>query len=196
VSGAHLWGRGRPGKHRAPDIFAKTKQLGQGAGFIFGYTSSKFRVQLEHRSLQNQYFCFLLPKVSRNFIAANPMLFMEGQKSSINSSSGTDLHNAARTEMVIDFRNIHFRYPTRPELQGLDLKVGRGEKLGLVGPSGSGKSTVINLVERFYDITTGELLTYSNPISSLDIKGLCSILGLVPQETSLYQTPSVKTCQI
>jgi ATP-binding cassette subfamily B (MDR/TAP) protein 1 len=115
---------------------------------------------------------------------------MEHQKPLINSSTGTDPHTAPPTETAIEFKNVSFRYPTRPDievLRGLDLKVRKCEKICIVGPSGCGKSTIIALLERFYDITTGELLINGTPISSLDIKAYRSMLGLVPQETTLYQ---------
>lgn len=61
----------------------------------------------------------------------------------------------------IEFRNIHFVYPTRPEvqvLQGLSVKVNKGQTLALVGSSGCGKSTSIQLLERFYDPVEGQVV--------------------------------------
>lgn len=61
----------------------------------------------------------------------------------------------------IEFRNIHFVYPTRPEvqvLQGLNVKVNKGQTLALVGGSGCGKSTSIQLLERFYDPLEGQVV--------------------------------------
>lgn len=61
----------------------------------------------------------------------------------------------------IEFRNIHFAYPTRPEvqvLQGLNVKVNKGQTLALVGGSGCGKSTSIQLLERFYDPLEGQVV--------------------------------------
>lgn len=61
----------------------------------------------------------------------------------------------------IEFRNINFVYPTRPEvqvLQGLTVKVNKGQTLALVGSSGCGKSTTIQLLERFYDPAEGQVV--------------------------------------
>ena len=58
----------------------------------------------------------------------------------------------------ISFKNVHFNYPSRPEipiLQGLNLKIKRGETLALVGSSGCGKSTCVQLIQRFYDPLDG-----------------------------------------
>ncbi|XP_073365686.1 putative multidrug resistance protein [Aegilops tauschii subsp. strangulata] len=70
---------------------------------------------------------------------------------------------------AIEFRDVHFSYPTRPEvtvLAGLSLEIGAGKTVALVGPSGSGKSTVIGLIERFYDVRSGSIL-----IDGRDIRG-------------------------
>lgn len=64
-------------------------------------------------------------------------------------------------EGSIEFRNVHFVYPTRPEvqvLQGLNVKVNKGQTLALVGSSGCGKSTFIQLLERFYDPVEGQVV--------------------------------------
>lgn len=57
---------------------------------------------------------------------------------------------------------MKFNYPNRPEvkiLQGLNLKVEKGQTLALVGSSGCGKSTVVQLLERFYDPLSGEIVS-------------------------------------
>ncbi|KFP75316.1 Multidrug resistance protein 2, partial [Apaloderma vittatum] len=86
----------------------------------------------------------------------------------------------------IEFRNIHFVYPTRPEvpvLQGLSLKVNKGQTLALVGSSGCGKSTSIQLLERFYDPVEGQVVKIG---LSLNSQWLRSRLGLVSQEPILF----------
>ncbi len=72
-------------------------------------------------------------------------------------------------------------------LRGLNLTIHQGQNICIVGPSGCGKSTIITLLERFYDITSGSLLIHGISISNLDIKALRSTIGLVSQETHLYQ---------
>ena len=61
----------------------------------------------------------------------------------------------------IEFKNVWFRYPTRKEeivFRGLNLVINPGETVALVGESGCGKSTFVNLLMRFYDINSGEIL--------------------------------------
>jgi ATP-binding cassette subfamily B (MDR/TAP) protein 1 len=93
-------------------------------------------------------------------------------------------------EGTIEFRNVHFRYPTRPEqpvLRGLDLIVKPGQYVALVGASGCGKSTTIALLERFYDPLFGGIFVDGKEISSLNLNDYRSFLALVSQEPTLYQ---------
>lgn len=73
----------------------------------------------------------------------------------------SSLLSQSNFEGNIEFRNVHFLYPTRPEfqvLQGLNVKVNKGQTLALVGSSGCGKSTSIQLLERFYDPVEGQVV--------------------------------------
>ncbi|KAF7716324.1 ABC transporter [Penicillium ucsense] len=90
----------------------------------------------------------------------------------------------------IEFRDVHFRYPTRPEqpvLRGLNLSVKPGQYIALVGPSGCGKSTTIALLERFYDALSGGVFVDGHNIADLNVNSYRSHLALVSQEPTLYQ---------
>lgn len=83
-----------------------------------------------------------------------------------------------------------FHYPTRPNhpvLRKINLKIRQGQNIGLVGPSGCGKTTIIALLERFYDISSGEILINGKPLTKIDIKAYRERASLVSQETTLYQ---------
>ncbi|NXH35695.1 MDR1 protein, partial [Myiagra hebetior] len=98
----------------------------------------------------------------------------------------------------IEFRNIHFVYPTRPEvqvLQGLNVKVNKGQTLALVGSSGCGKSTSIQLLERFYDPVEGQVLADGFDTRSLHLQWLRSRLGLVSQEPILFDCSIAENIQ-
>ncbi|XP_049439803.1 ATP-binding cassette, sub-family B (MDR/TAP), member 4 [Epinephelus fuscoguttatus] len=89
----------------------------------------------------------------------------------------------------VHFEGVKFNYPSRPEvpiLQGLNLKVSKGETLALVGSSGCGKSTTIQLLERFYDPREGRVLLDNRNAKELNIHWLRSQIGIVSQEPVLF----------
>lgn len=89
----------------------------------------------------------------------------------------------------MEYSKIFFTYPTRPTqkiLRGLDLKILEGKTVALVGPSGCGKSTTIQLLERFYDPTSGEVKVDDSNIKSITLASLRSQLGIVSQEPNLF----------
>ncbi|KAF5536332.1 ATP-binding protein cassette subfamily B (MDR TAP) member 1 [Fusarium napiforme] len=93
-------------------------------------------------------------------------------------------------EGTLEFRDVHFRYPTRPEqpvLRGLNLTVRPGQYIALVGASGCGKSTTIALLERFYDPLSGGVFIDGREISTLNVNDYRSHIALVSQEPTLYQ---------
>ena len=89
----------------------------------------------------------------------------------------------------IEFRDVTFRYPTRPDrsaLDGFSLAVEPGETVALVGPSGAGKTTVLQLLLRFYDPQSGRILLDGADIARLDPAALRGRLGLVPQDPVIF----------
>ncbi|KAF5243746.1 hypothetical protein FANTH_8039 [Fusarium anthophilum] len=96
----------------------------------------------------------------------------------------------SHVEGTLEFRDVHFRYPTRPEqpvLRGLNLVVRPGQYIALVGASGCGKSTTIALLERFYDPLSGGVFIDGHEISTLNVNDYRSHIALVSQEPTLYQ---------
>ncbi|CAG8727330.1 38074_t:CDS:2 [Gigaspora margarita] len=89
----------------------------------------------------------------------------------------------------LKFSNVNFYYPTRinvPVLQGLNLEVKPGQYAALVGPSGCGKSTIMNLIERFYQVTNGTITIDEINIDKINVNNLREHIALVSQEPSLY----------
>ncbi|XP_061811583.1 ATP-dependent translocase ABCB1-like isoform X3 [Nerophis lumbriciformis] len=96
-----------------------------------------------------------------------------------------------RINGIIEFRNIHFNYPSRPEikvLKNLSLTVKSGQTIALVGRSGCGKSTTIQLLQRFYDIQEGSIYFDGHDIRSLNVRYLREKIGVVSQEPVLFAT--------
>jgi ABC-type multidrug transport system fused ATPase/permease subunit len=90
-------------------------------------------------------------------------------------------------EGEIRFEGVSFAYGhERPLLSGIDLQVPPGQTLAIVGPSGSGKTTIVNLVPRFYDVTTGRVLIDGVDVRDTTLSSLRSQIGMVLQETFLF----------
>jgi len=88
---------------------------------------------------------------------------------------------------AIRFEDVSFSYePGKPVLRGLDLTIGAGEAVALVGASGAGKSTVAQLIPRFWDVETGRISIDGVDVRDLTLVSLRGKLGLVTQETVLF----------
>jgi ATP-binding cassette subfamily B multidrug efflux pump len=86
----------------------------------------------------------------------------------------------------IQFRQLRFAYNNaRPVLDGLNLEIPAGQKLGLIGRSGAGKSTLVNLLLRFYDLDSGSILIDGQDIRAVTQESLRANIGMVTQDTSL-----------
>ncbi len=86
----------------------------------------------------------------------------------------------------IDFDKVSFHYGEQSGvLEGLDLQIKPGEKVGLVGRSGAGKSTLVNLLMRFHDVEKGKILIDGQDIRKVTQDSLRSQIGMVTQDTSL-----------
>jgi subfamily B ATP-binding cassette protein MsbA len=99
-------------------------------------------------------------------------------------------HVLKKFEKKIAFENVGFAYSSdEGELQILheiDLEVRAGEMLALVGPSGAGKSTLVNLIPRFYDVSSGNILIDGHDVRSLTLDSLRKQIAQVTQETILF----------
>eukprot|EP00257_Ricinus_communis_P020658 XP_015579937.1 ABC transporter B family member 2 [Ricinus communis] len=126
----------------------------------------------------------------RAMAAAYPIFEMIERDTVMKSNSGTGrkLH---KLQGHIEFKDICFSYPSRPDVMIFDklcLDIPSGKIVALVGGSGSGKSTVVSLIERFYEPISGQILLDGNDIKDLDLKWLRQQIGLVNQEPALFAT--------
>jgi ATP-binding cassette subfamily B protein len=88
---------------------------------------------------------------------------------------------------VIKFENVSFSYdPARPILRNVSFEVPAGRTIAIVGPSGAGKSTISRLLFRFYDVSSGRILIDGQDIRKVTQKSLRQSIGMVPQDTVLF----------
>lgn len=107
-----------------------------------------------------------------------------------------DRENAVEVESVsgeIEFKDVSFRYSEGKSdvLEGISFRVESGKTLALVGPSGGGKSTICQLIMRFYDVDSGEILLDGRDIRDIKLKSLREKIGFVHQDVFLF-TGTVK----
>ena len=92
-----------------------------------------------------------------------------------------------RVNNAIEFTDVRFQYDEDTEvLKGINLKVKAGEILAVVGSSGGGKSTLVNLIPRFYDVSSGSLAIDGTDIRDVTFKSLRNQIGVVTQQTILF----------
>ena len=112
------------------------------------------------------------------------------------SSDTPENHGAKMPERIIgniEFRNLTFGYdPQKPVLKNISLTIPAGQIVALVGPSGGGKTTISNLMLRFYDPCSGQLLLDGTDIRQLPIRPYRSLYGVVLQDPYLFNE-SIRT---
>jgi len=87
----------------------------------------------------------------------------------------------------IEFKDVRFRYDDDTEiLKDINLKISPGEVLAIVGSSGGGKSTLVNLIPRFFDVSSGSVMIDATDIRDVTLKSLRSQIGMVTQQTILF----------
>ncbi len=98
--------------------------------------------------------------------------------------------SADTVQGAIEFKNVHFHYPTRPGksvLRGFNITAKPGQYIALVGASGCGKSTAITHMERFYTPSAGHVYLDGQDIAGINVKSYRKSVALVNQEPTLYQ---------
>ena len=95
----------------------------------------------------------------------------------------------------VALRDVTFRYPSRPQhatLSHFNLSVQPGETVALVGPSGAGKSTVFQLLLRFYDVASGQVLVDGVPVKEVALDALRERIGIVPQDSVIFSADAME----
>lgn len=123
-------------------------------------------------------------RVKNGIAAADRVFEILHEKDTMNDVPNAKILDGFNEELAIN--NISFKYDNDLVLKNFSIKVPKGKTVALVGQSGSGKSTIANLVTRFYDINEGSILIDGNNIKNVTKKSLRSLMGLVTQDSILF----------
>ena len=114
--------------------------------------------------------------------------FFEIMDTPVEITDAPDARPLTVKEGGIEFRDVSFEYPDdhNKVLRHVDLTIRPGESLALVGPSGGGKTTLCNLIPRFYDATSGQILIDGQDVRKVTLKSLRQAIGVVQQDVYLF----------
>lgn len=130
-------------------------------------------------------FANIIGELQSAFSAAERVFRLLDEEPEPKDADGARKLNGA--EGIVDLNDVHFGYTKDREIiHGLSLNVTKGSLVAIVGPTGAGKTTIVNLLMRFYDADSGEILLDGNPIKSLTRKSLRLNYSMVLQDTWLF----------
>jgi len=106
----------------------------------------------------------------------------------VNIDNLPEAYEIPKIEGHVQFKNVLFKYEDedREILSNISFNVSIGETIALVGPTGSGKTTIINLLSRFYDVTSGEILVDDKNIKNVTLESLRKQMGVMLQDTFIF----------
>lgn len=127
---------------------------------------------------------WLINDVQRFIAAAKKIRILINEETKIKNPV-----NGIKPEKIkgeIEFRNVNFEYDYEPVLKDINFHVKPGQTVAIFGQTGAGKSTIINLIERFYDVTSGEILIDGVDIRKYDLQGLRRNISISMQDVFLF----------
>lgn len=162
----------------AHGVDAGTMQVGNMMAFI------QYTMQIVMSFLMISMMSIILPRAS---VSANRINEVIETDEFIKESKEPKKLNPEKRGLV-EFKNVSFKYPDSDEevLSDITFTAKPGETTAIIGSTGSGKSTIVNLIPRFYDITSGNLLIDGVDIKDISYKDLRKIIGFVPQKGILF----------
>lgn len=155
-----------------------TMQVGNMMAFI------QYTMQIVMSFLMISMVSIMLPRAS---VSANRINEIIETDEAIKDSKEPKKINPSKKGFV-EFKNVSFRYPDSDEevLSDISFTAEPGKTTAIIGSTGSGKSTIVNLIPRFYDVTSGNLLIDGVDIKDIANKDLRKIIGFVPQKGILF----------
>jgi ABC-type multidrug transport system fused ATPase/permease subunit len=131
--------------------------------------------------------------IQESAIASSDYFTLYERKPQIDTTKSTYKPLRSKIKGRIEFIDVDFYYPSDPNkrqiLHHLNLVIEPGKKVALVGESGCGKSTTVNLIERLYECTSGQILIDGTDIKKYNLEYLRNLIGYVQQEPVLFNRP-------
>ncbi|MFQ6792563.1 MAG: ABC transporter ATP-binding protein [Thomasclavelia sp.] len=165
-------------------IIINNAQMGEKLGlFSDMVVFSSYATQVVMAFMMMTIIFIMLPRASVSAKRINQVL--DTKKSIIDGKYDEDV-NQVKGE--IEFNNVSFRYPGAKEyvLKDISFKAHHGETVAIIGSTGSGKSTLINLVNRFYDVSEGEVLIDGVNIKKYKLHAIHDMIGYISQKAILF----------
>ena len=155
-----------------------TMQVGNMMAFI------QYTMQIVMSFLMISMVSIMLPRASVSANRINEIL----ETDEVIKDSKEPIKLNPNKKGLVEFKNVSFRYPDSDEevLSDITFTAEPGKTTAIIGSTGSGKSTIVNLIPRFYDITSGNLLIDGVDIKNIANKDLRKIVGFVPQKGILF----------
>ncbi len=132
------------------------------------------------------FISMLSVTIPRASVSANRIYEVLNKECSIKEYDNLEFNGD--DEISLEFKNVSFKYPNSSlnAVENINFVAKKGETIAFIGSTGSGKSTIMNLIPRFYDVTSGEILINNVNIKNIKQKNLRNILGYVPQKAILF----------
>jgi len=141
------------------------------AGSFFSFLAGLFMVYTPTKRISKLY------NTVQEAVAASERIFDVLEKKPIVKCGGEDL----KSVKTIEFKDVSLNYGDKKALNNINLKIDLGQKIALVGDSGGGKSSIVNLIVRFYDVSSGEVLINGKNIKNFSVDSLREKISMVTQ---------------
>lgn len=162
-------------------------------GEVIALVSYMSQILIELVKLAN-----LIINLTKSLACANRINDIFAEQSSILEPSFTEINTLLKTNSCsenssnipkVSFQNVSFSYKGSKEhvLENITFSIMKGETVGIIGGTGSGKTSLINLIPRFYEVTSGQVLIDGVNVKDYSFQQLRSQIGMVPQKSVLFQ---------
>ncbi len=148
-------------------------------GDFFGFVTALFMMYAPVRKMSKMYMT-----IQQSSAAADRIFELLDTQSEIQDNPEAKEFNEAVESVLVE--NVSFSYGSEMVLKDVSFRVKCGEKIAFVGSSGAGKTTLVNLLPRFYDVTSGRIMINGFNIRDITIKSLRHQMGMVTQDVFLF----------